>query len=147
MKKSSAYYRARLAAFQQIIQEEAGDGRDEKNNHSVILRNGVIPGGFEKRMNSLIKEKQKDASNSTLSFEEITRFNTWFEIHPEKIAGNEIITSSREFPIKIKGTEEDIIRTVTPANLPDTNNNKDKRIRMAKARAIAKKRSLKLLKI
>jgi len=144
MENTPAYYRARLAAFKQIIQEEAGGDRDEKNNHLVILRNGVIPGGFEKRLNSLIKEKQKDFSNSELSFDEITRFNTWFKIHPEKIAGTEVITSSIEFPIKIKGKEEDIIQTVTPSVVPD---NKDKRIRMAKAKAIARKRSLELMKI
>jgi hypothetical protein len=144
MDKTPSYYRARLGAFQQIIQEEAGGARDEKNNHSVILRNGVVPGGFEKRMSSLIKEKQKDFSNAALSFEEITRFNTWFEMHPEKVAGTEVVTTSREFPIMIKGTEEDLIQTVTPSKTPDK---KDKRIRMARAKAIARKRSLELMNI
>ena len=35
-------------------------------------------------------------------------------MHPEKIAGTEIITTSYEFPITIKGTKEDIIKIVTP---------------------------------
>jgi hypothetical protein len=144
MDKTPSYYKARLGAFQQIIQEEAGGVRDEKNNHSVILRNGVVPGGFKMRLSSLIKEKQKDFSNAALSFEEITRFNTWFEMHPEKVAGTEVVTTSREFPIMIKGTEEDLIQTVTPSRTPDK---KDKRIRLAKAKAMARKRSLELKSI
>jgi len=147
MEKTPAYYRARLEVFNQLISEEAQSYPSKDSPDLRVLRNGVLPGRLQATFDHGITKYMKDKRDNVLSFDEITQFNTWFEIHPEKIAGNEIITSSREFPIKIKGTEEDIIRTVTPANLPDTNNNKDKRIRMAKARAIARKRSLKLLKI
>jgi hypothetical protein len=44
----------------------------------------------------------------------------------------------------IKGTEEDLIQTVTPSRTPDK---KDKRIRLAKAKAMARKRSLELKSI
>ncbi|MCB0823544.1 MAG: hypothetical protein KDC09_12655 [Bacteroidales bacterium] len=144
MNNSPAYYRARIAAFEKVIREEKGGERDEKNNHSVILRNGVIPAGFKNRIHSLIQENQKNASNAKLSFEEITRFNTWFEIHPEKVAGTEFITTSREFPIMIKGTEEDIIRTVSPTSKPDKN---EKRVQLAKAKAMARKRILELMNL
>jgi len=33
-------------------------------------------------------------------------------MHPEKIAGIEFVTTSREFPIMIKGTKEDILQTI-----------------------------------
>jgi len=149
MENSSSYYRARLKAFVQVIKEEAGGDRDEKNNTSVVLRNGVVPNGFNNRIDQLIDQKQKSESNSHLSFDEITRFNTWFELHPEKVAGTEVVTTSREFPIMIKGTEEDIIRTVIPAitNMPDSKNTKDKRVRMAKAKAMVRQRLLELMKI
>ena len=141
MEKAS-YYRARLKAFEQVIREEAGGDRDEKNNHSVILRNGVVPGGLEKRMDRLIGDYQPTCSNNDLMFAEITRFNTWFEMHPEKVAGTEVITTSREFPITIKGDKADIIKTITPIN-----DNRDKRIRIARSKAIARKRMLKLMTI
>jgi hypothetical protein len=144
MNNSPAYYRARLAAFEQVIVEEKGGDRDEKNNNSVILRNGVIPDGYEKRIDAIIQENRKKVSNSKLLFEEITRFNTWFEMYPEKVAGTEVVTTSREFPIMIKGTEEDLIQTVTPSFVPDK---KEKRIRMAKAKAMARKRSIELMNI
>ncbi|HPE55594.1 MAG TPA: hypothetical protein P5514_12460 [Bacteroidales bacterium] len=144
MKETPAYYRARIAAFEQIIKEEKGGNRDDKNNYSVILRNGVMPAGFEKRINNVIQENQKNASNANLSFEEVTRFNTWFELHPEKVAGLEYVTTSREFPIMIKGTEEDIIRTVIR---PIKNDINKERIKLAKAKATARKRILELIKL
>lgn len=144
MEKSSAYYRARLRAFEEVIREEKGGDRDEKNNNSVILRNGVIPNGFDERIDELIQKNLKNTSTSKLTFDEITRFNSWFEMYPDKVAGTEVICSSREFPIKINGTEDEIIQTLTTTQIPEK---KDKRIRMAKARAIARKRSLELMKI
>ncbi len=115
MKRTPAYYRARLEAFEKVIKEEAGQDRDDKNNNSVVLRNGVLPSGIEKKINSLIRNNLRGKSNCELFFKEIARFNTWFEMYPEKVAGVECITSSREFPIMIKGKEQDIIRTLTSA--------------------------------
>ena len=49
-------------------------------------------------------------SDVPLDFLELTRFNSWFALHPEKVAGKEVVSTSREFPITIKGTKEDILR-------------------------------------
>jgi len=144
MERTSAYYRARLEVVNQLIREEVQSNPSKDSLDLRVLRNGVLPGRLRDRYNSLIKKKVNDQDDKKLSFEEITRFNTWFEIHPEKIAGTEVITSSIEFPIMIKGKEEDIIQTITPSITADK---KDKRIRMAKAMAIARKRSLELMNI
>jgi hypothetical protein len=57
----------------------------------------------------------------TLSFFDLTRFNTWFTLYPEKVCGKEVVTTSIEFPITIKGTKEDILNTIhietTPGEL------------------------------
>ena len=65
-------------------------------------------------------------------------------MNPGKLAGREYITTSREFPIMIKGTEEDIIRTVTPLSKPDK---QEERLQLARAKAMARKRTLELMKI
>ena len=144
MEKSPAYYRARLEVFKQLISEEVQSNPSKDSLDLRVLRNGVLPGRLRGDCETLIKKKIDILEDIKLRFDEITRFNTWFEIHPKKIAGTEVITSSIEFPIKIKGTEDDIIQTITPSITPDK---KDKRIRMAKAKAMARKRSLELMKI
>jgi hypothetical protein len=144
MNKTPAYYRARLEVFKQLISEEVQSNPSKDSLDLRVLRNGVLPGRLRGEYEKLIKNKIGGQDDKKLRFEEITRFNTWFDIHPEKIAGTEVITSSIEFPIKIKGTEEEIIQTVTPSNIPDK---KEKRIRLAKGKAMARKRSLELMKI
>lgn len=89
--------------------------RDDKINDRAIVRNGVIPVKQKKRFEELLDYEYKlsFALKEPLTFTEITSFNTWFAMHPEKVAGIEQITSSREFPIAIKGTKEDIINTIS----------------------------------
>ncbi len=144
MNRTASYYRARLEVYKQLIKEEVGANPSNDSIELRILRNGVLPTKLAVSYDKLIDKYHKQQSEKKLTFDEITRFNTWFEIHPEKIAGTEVITSSREFPIMIKGSVEDIIQTITPSIVPDK---KDNRIRMAKAKAKARKRSLELMKI
>ena len=117
MQKNASYWRARLDAIMQLIAEEKGGNRTEKNNHSVLLRNGVVPQELKDRYDMAFKKHHQTWSRSrntqSLSFVEITRFNTWFEIHPDKVAGKETITTSREFPISVKGSETNILMTIT----------------------------------
>jgi hypothetical protein len=56
--------------------------------------------------------RQKDYSTDPLSFSELCTFNTWFTMYPEKVCGTEEITTSREFPITIKGDMEWIENTI-----------------------------------
>lgn len=134
MKQNPKYYRARLVVIEELLSNVklVNDDKERK-----ILQNGVFP----KRLNEskLVQQKlkQQSFSNSKLSFEELTRFNTWFAMHPEKLAGVEKITSSREFPITIKGTKADILNTV------NTNDDSfELKLRMQRSKA-----KLKLLKL
>ena len=65
-----------------------------------------------------------------MNFVEITSGNKWFQMHPEKVAGIEIETTSRFFPIQVKGTKEDVLRVTTGFS---TNDKKRKAIAKAKA--------------
>ena len=64
-------------------------------------------------------------------------------MHPEKIAGTEYVTTSREFPVMIKGSKEDIVETISRELL----NTKEKRLRIVQAQSKAKLKLLELIKI
>jgi len=117
VQKDAKYYKARLDAIEQIIIEEKGGDRTEKNNHSVLLRNGIVPDTLKDRYDKAFTEHHKvwlrSGNKQELSFSDLTRFNTWFELYPDKVAGKEVITTSREFPISIKGSETTILTTIT----------------------------------
>lgn len=150
MHKDATYWRARLNAIEQIITEEKGGDRLENNNNSVLLRNGIVPDEMKGRFDSAFKVHHnawlQSGNKKPLSFSEITRFNTWFLIHPEKLAGKEIITTSRGFPISVKGTETDILMTITKTlQSKPSSSKKSKRVRIIKAKAKAKLKLLNLL--
>jgi hypothetical protein len=120
MKKTPAYYRARMDVLESIlsiahssINVDGNPVTQKKIDTEIVLaRNGVFPSGYdeEKLVTALLGKREY--SNEPLSFSEITRYNTWFNLHPEKVAGKEIITSSRAFTLSIEGTKEDIIKTI-----------------------------------
>jgi hypothetical protein len=117
MNSSPSYYRARIEVIQDLI-STLDVNRMEKGNDIVLLRNGVFPEQFDKE--ELIQKKlsSKSFENDPLTFAELIRFNTWFAMHPEKVCGKEIVTTSIEFPITIKGSLEDIINTIHMENTP-----------------------------
>ncbi len=101
------FLRARMEAIRDLIEQT-----DKDDPARILLRNGVFPKDINQ--DKLISEQypKKDFPSAPLSFVELTSFNTWFNIHPEKMAGKEVITSSREFPITIRGTKADIEKTI-----------------------------------
>lgn len=107
-----AWHRARIAAIEKLLEEVPQS--QEKNAARVLLRNGMISKELKKRFDQLQDQEYKltFALNSPLSFREITSFNTWFAMHPEKICGKETITTSLQFPITVKGSKEDIIQAI-----------------------------------
>ena len=139
-----AYYRARIITIEQLISDIPVS--DEKNNNRVLLRNGFIPGElsekFEKKLAGQFQFYQMQ-NNDPLSFTEKCSFNTWFAMHPEKIAGIEFVTTSREFPVMVRGTKDDILQTISNGLYQK----QDKRIRIAKAQASAKLKLLELIKL
>jgi len=129
MIQKPAYYRARLATIAEELRRET----DEKRIR--LLQNGYFPEyqqSPQSQKPALTKEVSHD--NSPLSFLELCSWDTWFSMHPEKICGEVVITTSRSFPLAVKASSEDVIRTVTKGI------EAAKRIRIAKAK-------LKLLKL
>lgn len=139
--QSPAYYRARMSAITELIGQIPVS--DEKNNDRVLLRNGLIPEDMLTAFNETLAEHYKTEKQHPLSFTELCSFNTWFVMHPGKVAGTEYVTTSREFPIMIKGTKEEIITTISRG----LNEDKDKRIRVAQAKAAAKIKLLELAQL
>jgi hypothetical protein len=85
---------------------------DAKDFHVALLRNGVFPKDRDEKGLVEIYAKQKDYSSEPLSFTELCTFNTWFERHPEKVCGQEVVTSSKEFPVTIQGDKAQILSTI-----------------------------------
>lgn len=107
-----SWYRARIAAIRKLLEELPADTGDKKDR--ALLRNGLIPEALEEKFKTIFDYEFKlgFALNEPLSFTEITSFNTWFVMHPEKICGKETVTTSIEFPITVKGTKEEIINAI-----------------------------------
>ena len=101
MPAEPAYYRQRLAVIAQAINRTS----DEKELR--LLRNGYMP-------DPLITDWEEQ-DNSPLSFAELCQWDTWFAMHPEKVCGQTVTTTSRSFPLKTKGTKEDVTRTIMKA--------------------------------
>jgi len=145
MEQDATYYKARMDAIIELI--KAIPVSDEKNNDGVLLRNGLIPEKMQSEFDKALTEHRQAwlqvKNKQPLSFTELCSFNTWFAMHPEKVAGVEYVTTSREFPIMVKGTKEDIIETVSGG----LNDSKDKRVRIVKAQATAKLKLLALVEL
>jgi hypothetical protein len=109
----SSYCRARITAIRKLI-ESLPACRDEKNPDRVLVRNGYIPDSVKEEYDKLLKEEYllTFSMNEPLTFTETTSFNTWFEMYPEKVCGKEYVSTSREFPVMVNGTKEDIVNTI-----------------------------------
>ena len=146
--RTPAYYRARLDTFRHFISEELPGHTVHdtglKNSPLELLKQGFVHPDIQERFESRIDSFQKlglKVSDAPLTFVEKCSFNTWFAMYPEKVAGKELVTSSINFPITIKGTKEDVINILSNG----LQNDKQKRIRIAIVRAAVKLKFLKLL--
>jgi hypothetical protein len=111
------------------IADELKRETDEKR--IKLLQNGYFPDYQPSPLSHSSPE-----NNSPLTFLELCSWDTWFTMYPEKICGKTIITSSRSFPLEVKASPDDVIRTIA-AGIEKAQQN---RIRIAKAK-------LKLLKL
>ena len=98
---SPTYLRARL----DLIREKLTSATDMQ---AALLRNGVY---YDQKA---IEQKAKSTAypQAFLSFTELCTFNTWFVLHPEKVCGIEMTTSSKEFPVTIQGDKYKILATI-----------------------------------
>jgi hypothetical protein len=100
-KVSPTYLRARL----DLIREKLAGANDMQ---AALLRNGV----YYDNKSIEQKAKSKQYPQTPLSFTELCTFNTWFVLHPEKVCGQEVVTSSKEFPVTIQGDKSIILATI-----------------------------------
>jgi hypothetical protein len=148
--QTPSYYRARLDTFLYFIKEELPGhpqfDTGKKNSPLELLKQGFVRPDLKERFESRIESFSKlgiKVSDAPLSFTELCSFNTWFAIHPEKVAGVESVTTSINFPVTIKGTREDIEKVISTG----LENQKDKRIRIVQAKAAAKLKMLQLVEL
>lgn len=140
-----AYLRARLSYIESMIAEHP----DRKSKEFKLLQYGVFLNEKEHEGNICLEMDRKHFKNHPpLSFEELTRYNNWFALHPEKVAGVEAVTTSMYFPLTIKGTAEDVTRTIhrfiSSEERWQKEREMDKEMNKLKARALQLK--IKLLK-
>jgi hypothetical protein len=108
MPQTPAYYRARLKAFADKIKSET----DEKRIR--LLQNGYFPEWKPETSNFKPETSNfKPETSNPLTFLEQCRWDTWFAMHPEKVCGKTVITTSRSFPLTVNATKDDVIKTVT----------------------------------
>ena len=137
--KSSSYYRGRIKLIEVIL-----GAAKLTDKEYALYRNGYLD---EQKFKKEIEKKAKEQSNKPLDFMELSRFSTWFSMHPEKIAGTEHIASSQMFPIKVKGTKQDVQKMfakVLKKGNKRGNNNKESE---AEALAIALQIELELMNL
>jgi hypothetical protein len=134
---SPSYCRARIAWIQSRLAEIPGIAfpKDEEKleKETRLLQNGVIPDWYDEKTEVEATLKRKTFSDGPLKFSEITTYNTWFRLHPDKVAGIETVTSSRDFPVQIKGSETTVLMTIgkeLQKKKTDMNDIKNKALRL-----------------
>lgn len=111
--------RARIAAlhylraeFNEDLKAATATRRKKLEQQIALVRNGVFPEGFDQDEVVRRVEKNQSFSNEPLTTTELMTFNTYFYINPNKIAGQEVIASSRDFPVSIAGNREDVEKAI-----------------------------------
>jgi hypothetical protein len=109
--KPDTYYLARIQTFNYFIGSMEANG--EKNSPRELLKVGFVDESIREQIKEEIIVNQKFISDSDkLSFTDLTTFNTWYAMHPEKVCGIEKVTTSMNFPLKIIGDKDLIIKTI-----------------------------------
>lgn len=104
---NNAYFRARIDVYREQIAASTANDPD-----LVLLCNGVMREKYQEENLVIEKLANKDYPNTPLVLSELCQFNTWFSMHSEKVCGEEVITTSREFPLSIKGDRSWIENTI-----------------------------------
>lgn len=86
-----------IAAVNKELKSASPEEKKSLTRRLWQLRKGYLPGRNAEIIALL--DSQPDAP---LSFLELHQLSTWFSLHPDKIAGVEKPTSSREFPVTVK---------------------------------------------
>jgi hypothetical protein len=113
--KTPEYFRARIAVIEHLIREVTKITQENDKARELeirLLQNGFFPRGFYEPNLVIIMRQTRQFEDTPLKFSELTRYDTWFAMHPEKVAGNTVITTSRAFPLEVVGNENDVKETI-----------------------------------
>ncbi len=105
---SPAKCRSRIRALRAWISACPPDKPGEKGSPRKLLLYGVVPEGYD--LQGWLAEDMNTEENEPLDLVESMTLDTWFYQHADKVCGKEVLTSSREFPLTIKGTRADCER-------------------------------------
>lgn len=112
-------WRARIAALHYLREQYNRDlksatpsAKEDLERGITLLRNGVFPEGIDQDEIRLLVTMYKEFSNTPLSTTELLTFNTFFEMNPGKVAGQQVLTSSRDFPLTVSGTRDDVEKAI-----------------------------------
>lgn len=97
------YLRSRISVIDYMIYENSDD------NNKRLFQNGFIPDCLREEFEMRVNQYMSDDS-SDLSFTELATYNTWYTLHPEKVAGIMVENKSLMFPIKVVGEKEDVLK-------------------------------------
>lgn len=105
---SPAKCRSRIRALRSWIAACPPDKPGEKGSDRKLLLYGVVPESHD--LKSWIAKDIDAEDTEPLDLVESMALDTWFFQHPDKVCGKEVLTSSREFPLTIKGSRQDCER-------------------------------------
>ena len=108
---SPAKCRSRIRALRAWIAACPPDKPGEKGSNRKLLLYGVVPEGYD--LERWMKDDVNADESEPLDLVEGMTLDTWFYQHPGKVCGKEVLTTSREFPLTLKGTREDCERVFT----------------------------------
>lgn len=129
MKHTNSEARKRILIINELVKRHQYD--DERGRYKVTpyaaVQRGWISDEYQVEATE-IENQLETQSNEQLSFSELMSYSTFFYMNPEKICGQEYLSSSGAFPIKVKGTRQDI------TNVINATVERLRRIRIAKAK-------------
>ncbi len=129
MKHTNSDARKRIVIINELLKRHKDD--DDPSRYKVTpyaaLRRGYISNKYQVEVTEM-ESTIGIQSNEPLSFSELMSYSTFFYINPEKICGQEYISGSGAFKIKVKGTQHDVTNTI------HTTIERLRRIRIAKAK-------------
>ncbi len=110
--RTPAWYRARMELVRTLIGEESARISDAGGKDTPLLRGlraGFIPAELLHREAEITALAEKE-SHAPLTGLELATFDTWFAMHPGKVAGTARLGSGFMNPVLVKGGAEDVGR-------------------------------------
>lgn len=104
--KTPAYFRSRIKLLPQLITKQT---EDKNELQAAQMRGGFLPESHREWWEGLMVADAASFGEEPLTDQELCTFDTFFDLHPEKIAGIQVPGTSYVFPITVKGTKEDVM--------------------------------------